>query len=214
MKKRHLTPELLDHLDHDDPAAIRSRQDLARINGIMGNKRWIIHQVHQLAKTHKELTVIELGAGDGDLLQSLSSISQCSSSCSGSDLAPRPDNLKESIDWHQGNFFAQSINFKPTCTSVVVCNLILHHFTDDALKQLAKILSQADHILVVEPHRSHLAKFLAYLGFPFVNHVTRHDMIVSIEAGFRQHELPAIFTDRQVQHESITITGGLRVHLT
>ena len=212
MKKRHLTPELLDHLCHHDPAAIRSRQDLARINGIMGNKRWIIHQVQQLAKTHKELSVIELGAGGGDLLQSLSSISQCS--CSGSDLAPRPDDLEESIDWHQGDFFTRSINFNPTTTSVVVCNLILHHFTDNELKQLAKMLSEADHILLVEPHRSHSAKFLAYLGFPFVNHVTRHDMIVSIEAGFRQHELPAIFTKRQVQHESITITGGLRVHLT
>jgi hypothetical protein len=43
-----------------------------------------------------------------------------------------------------------------------------------------------------EPDRSHIAAFLGKLLHPFVNHVTRHDMQVSIRAGFRSGEIAAL----------------------
>ena len=39
---RQVLPELLDHLQADDPEAIRSRRDLRVINFLMGNERWIL----------------------------------------------------------------------------------------------------------------------------------------------------------------------------
>lgn len=44
---RKLTPELLDHLPHDDPSALRSRRDLLRINLFMGNESKLKNQIHR-----------------------------------------------------------------------------------------------------------------------------------------------------------------------
>jgi len=81
---RKLTPELLDHMPHDDMGAMRSRRDLARINRFMGNDSWIIRSVGE-SPAH----ITEIGAGDGLLLSRLSKIHP-DANISAYDLAPRP----------------------------------------------------------------------------------------------------------------------------
>ena len=65
---RVLVPELLDLLPAGDPAAIRSRQDLARIN-------WVMRQPAIMARALRKCPapniMADLGSGDGRFLLSV-----------------------------------------------------------------------------------------------------------------------------------------------
>ena len=235
MVNRVLKPEILDNLLADDPRAIRSRRDLSRINVFMGNKRWLLRKVVSLAKSlgnsesseelaTRNLHVIEIGAGDGSFLELCQECLELmpevdewerslESRFTGIDLIAKPEGMHDSIDWFQGDLFDMpSLPIVEGELSIVVCNLILHHFDTEQLGLLVDLLQQCDHVLAVEPYRSWFPKFMGYLAFPFINDVTRHDMIVSIEAGFRRGELAEFFKSKNVE-EKVTRRGGLRTHL-
>ena len=186
MKTRIVEPEILDHLPHDDPAARRSRLDLRRINFLMGNERWILRTLKLFPDTAPSM-ICEIGAGDGDLATKIHRrfpnirITAC-------DLAPRPAGLDPAIDWRSGDIFQQA----PPPGGVLVANLFLHHFEGDDLRRLGETCEGFDMLIFNEPDRSCLAAFLGTLLYPFINHVTRHDMQVSIRAGFRSGEMAAL----------------------
>jgi len=179
---RKLTPELLDHLPHDDPGALRSRRDLARINFFLGNESWIIRSLPR-APTH----ITEIGAGDGFLLSRISKLHP-EAEISAYDLAPRPADLPARVTWHRGDIFAKS---PPAHGGVLIANLFLHHFADAQLATLGTWMQGFDTLLFSEPLRTRLPLIMGKLATPFIHPITRHDMRVSIEAGFRPGELPA-----------------------
>lgn len=202
---RKLTPELLDHLPHDDPAAIRSRADLRRINRFMGNEAWIISQIPEDTKT-----ITEIGSGDGNLLSKIANRFP-QASLRAFDLAPRPDGLPEKIEWLRGDILE---NVPKTSGGILIANLILHHFTDPQLERLAPWFASFGTIIANEPLRSPLPLFLGKLAYPFINRVTRHDMRVSIESGFVPGELPKLLGLERNGFsitESSTWRGSLRV---
>ena len=99
---RTLVPEILDSLPPDDPAALRSRRDLRLINVLMGNQRWASRAIQ--AHLDSNASVVEVGAGEGQLCQRLQVAGYRVTGC---DLAPRPAELAVSIDWRQGDLFAE-----------------------------------------------------------------------------------------------------------
>jgi hypothetical protein len=208
MKIRIVEPEILDHLPHDDPAARRSRLDLRRINFLMGNELWILRAL-ELSPDASASMICEIGAGDGELAAKIrrgfpnSHIAAC-------DLAPRPAGLDPAIDWRCGDIFQQA----PPPGGVLVANLFLHHFEGGHLRRLGKICEGFDVLIFNEPDRSRIAAFLGTLLHPFVNHVTRHDMQVSIRAGFRSGEMTGLLgLDASLWkiRESSTWRGARRV---
>lgn len=180
---RKLTPELLDSLAHDDPGAVRSRRDLARINRFMGNDSWIIRCV---GSTPSHIT--EIGAGEGILLNQLSSLHP-EVKMDAYDLAPRPEHLSNKVHWHQGDLLNQP---PPKTGGVLIANLFLHHFTDEQLTAFAPWLEGFDTLIINEPLRTRMSLFFGRAAYPFINSITRHDMRVSIEAGFVESELPRL----------------------
>ena len=184
---RKVVPEILDQLPHDDPAAQRSRRDLTRINWVMGNERRVIKEAEAFPiATTKGIS--EIGAGDGSIIQQLSRKFP-DAPTHAYDLAPRPSNLDKSISWHQGDLFQQDASMTG---GLLVANLFLHHFEGEALKQLGTICENFDALIFNEPNRAVLPHALGLLGWPFVNRVTRHDMHVSIDAGFQKGELQTL----------------------
>lgn len=183
MKTRIVEPEILDHLPHDDPAARRSRLDLQRVNFLMGNERWVLRTLRKFSHLATD-GICEIGAGDGILT---GDIQHQHPSCkvTACDLAPRPSGLHEAVDWRSGDLFQQA----PPPGGILVANLFLHHFEGDALRQLGQMCATYKLLIFSEPERSEIAVFLGTLLHPFVNHVTRHDMQVSIRAGFREGEI-------------------------
>jgi hypothetical protein len=179
---RKLTPELLDHLPHDDPSALLARRDLRRINFFMGNERWISSVIPGSTRS-----ITEIGAGDGYLLSRLARENPDAASTA-YDLAPKPAHLPAEVEWIQGDLFDQP---PPSSGGVLVANLFLHHFTETQLAVLGKWMCNFDTIIINEPLRAKFPLFMAKLASPFIQPITRHDMRVSIEAGFRLGELPA-----------------------
>ena len=64
-----------------------------------------------------------------------------------------------------------------------------------------------------EPWRSQLALWEGRLLYPFMNRVTRHDMMVSIRAGFRRGELPKVLGlgEEWTVQEQCTKLGAYRL---
>ena len=209
MQTRVVVPELLDHLPADDPEAIRSRRDLRRINFLMGNERWICRTLRR----HSEIArrgIVEIGAGDGSLCNKVARMFP-DAPVAAYDLAPAPEDFDHRIRWHQGDIFTSP---PPAAGGVLIANLFLHHFEGDALVALGRWFSNFELLVINEPDRARLPLLLGGLMYPLVNRVTRHDMPVSIRAGFREGEIPRMLgLDPELwhNHETSTRRGARRV---
>lgn len=191
--------ELLDALPSEAPEAQRSRRDLRLINGLMGNERWILGVLRGLKGD-----VVELGAGDGCLTRKMMPGRQVT----GLDFQEKPEELD--CHWVSGDLFESLAEVK---APVVVANLILHHFEEERLARLGELFRERQALVFVEPWRSRLALVEGGLLFPFVNRVTRHDMMVSIRAGFVRGELQRFLGlgEEWAWREEVSLLGGLRV---
>lgn len=209
MLQRVVVPELLDHLPVDDPHAVRSRRDLRRINFLMGNERWI-HRTLARFPDAVRAGLVELGAGDGRLCRTLANAFP-GSSVTAFDLAPAPADLAPRVKWHRGDLFGQP---PPSPGGVRIANLFLHHFEGEALTLLGRWLENADLLVFNEPDRASLPHRLGNLMHPWINHVTRHDMHVSIDAGFAAGEIQQLLgldAARWKFEESCTWQGARRL---
>lgn len=209
--ERRVEPEILDELAADDPEAVRSRRDLVLINGLMGNHAWIRHVLKGRAEVRDG--VVEWGAGDGQLLNRLVR-DLPGVALAGVDMVPRPGRLPREVAWRQGDVFEAGDDAGPATGGVLLANLFLHHFTPDELGRLGERMARFRLLCFVEPFRWEGALVAGSMMTPFVNRVTRHDMRVSIEAGFVPGELPAWLgldpSDWEISERS-SWRGGLRV---
>jgi hypothetical protein len=203
--ERVIEPELVDSLAPDDPMAIRSRRDLRMINFIMGNERWIRGQV----ASHRDSAakgIVELGAGGGELLGSLAKYGPAT----GYDLVPKPAHLDERVSWKQGDLWERKAEI---AGGILVANLFLHHLQAEELVRLGEIARRFEVLAFVEPLRTRDALWMGERLLPIVGEATKHDMIVSIRAGFVAGELPELLglgEDWKVSERS-TWRGGHRV---
>ncbi len=178
MAERRVEPEWLDALPANDPRALRSRQELRWINFLMGNERWIVRQLGA-ADMPIERGIIELGSGDGALCRKLH---QRFPGCSvtGLDLQTRPHDLPADISWVAGDATA----IAPQACGVLVANLFLHHFSDENLGWWRRWWELAEVVVMNEPLRRPGSHRWGRMLHPMLHDVTRHDMHVSIDAGF------------------------------
>jgi len=206
---RCVEPEILDHLPTADPEAQAGRRDLRRVNFVMGNERWILRTVRRFPQAAAK-GVVELGAGEGQLAGALVREFP-GAGVTAIDLAPRPSDLDPAVIWRAGDIFGE---FPAPRGGVLVANLFLHHFEGEELRRIGQFCENFEVLVFSEPDRTRLAQLLGTLACPFVNRVTRHDMMVSIRAGFFRGELAAMLgLDSRVWRLSETSTwrGGRRV---
>jgi len=202
--KRVVKDELLDEMDPSDLAAVRSRRDLRMINGLMGGERWICRE---LVKLEGIKHCIEIGAGEGKLAERIKSAIP-EMKVSALDRVPQPEGLARGVEWLQEDVFDLSVEVDRGVA--IVANLFVHHFKDDVLWQLFEKFKGAGAILLAEPYRSRGSMLLGRTIFPLVNWVTKHDMIVSIEAGFVGGELSGMLADWHCE-ETKSLLGGIRL---
>jgi hypothetical protein len=184
VKARIVRPEILDHLPAEDPEAMRSRRDLRRINFLMGNERWIRRTMRRFSEAASR-GIVELGAGDGALISQLARMFP-NAPLTACDLAPRPAALDEKVVWRDGDILSDGGVMDG---GILVANLFLHHFEGDSLQRIGKLCDGFDLLVFSEPDRGFPPHALGFLMWPFINRVTRHDMHVSIDAGFAAGEL-------------------------
>ena len=186
---RLVAPEILDELDPADKRAVRSRRDLRLVNWFMRGESWIVRELKKMQGVRR---VVDLGAGDGSLGAAIiEELPDLEVTCV--DLVPRPKNLDDRITWWSGDVFDYE---RYDETTVVVANLFLHHLVSSELQKLGAKIHGVRGVLAAEPYRGGVSLMMSRCLLPFVNDVTRHDMMVSIRAGFRQGEL-----GRELSHE-------------
>ena len=198
MDTRRLEVEWLDELSAEDPRARRSRADLRRVNGIMGNARIV---AGALAGTPQ--SIVDLGAGDGafalrlaralpkpplhvtlvDRQDIVSPETRRGFEALGTQVAVARHDV---FDW---------LERVPARSDAIVANLFLHHFEDEPLARLLSLAARKAPLFVAcEPRRSAFALAGArLLGAIGCNDVTRHDAAVSVRAGFRGDELSRLW---------------------
>ncbi len=202
-------PELLDHLPAEAPEARRSRRDLRRINLLMGNERWVRRTVSRFPDEANR-SIVEIGAGDGVLSGKLAKQFP-QAEVAAYDLAPAPSDPHSRVVWHRGDLFAMPA---PAGGGVLVANLFLHHFEGAALTALGRWVENFEVLVFNEPDRAALPHVLGGLMHPWINRVTRHDMHVSIRAGFAAGEISRLLgldPGRWRTRESSTWRGARRV---
>lgn len=201
---RVVEPEILDRLPPEDPAAIRSRRDLCLINKLMGGQKWIVDQLSQMSDIEK---VIELGAGDGQLSNMIKSrLGRCE--VVALDIIPRPESVRDDVQWKVKSVLDHDEYDEG---SVIVANLFIHHLEVDQLNLLGEKLGRVRALFFAEPYRGNVALCMSKVMFPLVNHVTRHDMTVSIKAGFLKGEMVDLIGNDFRWEESYSLFGGIRM---
>jgi len=199
--KRLVERELLDHLPPADAAAQHSRRDLRRINRLMGNARILAQALRATLGNQAPREILELGAGDGQLLLGVARRLAPQWSGVGVRLLDRisvinPSTIREFavLSWAAEPIASNVSDWFRTqrgTSEVVVANLFIHHFTEPELRTLfTEVASRAKVFIAVEPRRARLPLLASSLLWAIgCNAVTRHDANKSVRAGFVGNEL-------------------------
>jgi len=205
--ERSLEKELLDELPSGDPRALRSRQDLRRLNFCMGNARILARTLQKEFSRHLSFQIVDLGAGDGELL--LRVARRLRGKWRGVDavLLDRQETVSPGL---AAQFAAHHWRVRPVTgealpwlaqtelrSKVIVANLFLHHFTETQLQELfCAAAEKTDVLIAVEPRRARWPLFCSrWLGLIGCGPVTRHDAPISVRAGFAGRELSTLWPD-------------------
>lgn len=224
-RQRRVQPEILDELPADDPEAIHSRGDLRRLNWLMGNRRHLVGAMRAVISRQTAVRVVELGAGDGDLIGGLlrnlgeqvppgELILVDRQPCVAQGTLGRLEESGWTTRVEEADVFEWLDAFEADgLPTFVLANLFLHHFPDEDLERLlAGVARIAEGFAACEPRRSRLAHRAASLiGLMGCNRVTRHDARVSVEAGFHETEISHLWPE--AGWSAIERAAGLFGHL-
>jgi phospholipid N-methyltransferase len=202
--ERLLKPEWLDELPASDPAAIRSRQDLRRVNMLMGHAA-IAARALNATDRHPE-SLLEIGAGDGNfmlrVIQRFSRIEKRRKVTlldQQNILSAETRNDFASVGWEVETSTTDLfdwIEISPApCFDAILANLFLHHFSENRLRHLfERLVDRCEAFIAIEPRRAVFPFVLSHgLGLVGCNRVTRHDAVVSVGAGFTGSELSLLW---------------------
>ncbi|MEO7057313.1 MAG: methyltransferase domain-containing protein [Caldimonas sp.] len=215
MLARILEPETLDHLAPDDPAAVRSRHDLRRVNRFMGARAILGRAIDRALPMARigaagkgaagPLRIVELGCGDGLLMLDVARSRGRPAALRNVELtlldlqpivAPTTLAAYAAAGWRAETLTADVLAWaadtaSPTRWDIVVANLFLHHFEGEALgRLLAGCARRAEALAATEPRRSRFALAASHLVVCLgANAVTRRDAVLSVRAGFVGSEL-------------------------
>ena len=204
MLPRVLEPETLDHLAPDDPVAQRSRRDLRRVNAFMGARRILVRAMTRAVgdARARPLRILELGCGDGRLMLEVAKHRGDRWAGARLDLLDRQPIVDAATiaayaaaGWQARPLVADVIDWAGAEAGerwdLIVANLFLHHFDGETLRRLLSACAdRADALAACEPRRSRFALAASHLIlFLGANAVTRNDGVLSVRAGFVDHEL-------------------------
>ena len=204
--ERCVEPELLDELPPADPRAVRSRDDLQRVNAWMGNCGIMARALRSTCQGPTARRMVEVGAGDGRFLLRVARRLFPGWQGTSAVLLDRlsiilPDTRQgfETLGWRTESFEADALDWlalptAPACDAMLA-NLFLHHFHESQLAGLLQAAARSTRVFIaLEPRRSAPGLFFSrWLRFIGCNEVTRHDAVVSVRAGFAGRELSRLW---------------------
>lgn len=197
---RVVEPELLDDLNPADPQAVRARRDLRRLNFWMQNAALLARALQARGRHRRIRKIVELGAGDGTLLLAVARRLAVPGQRVEAVLVDRVDLLSAAtvdqlaaLGWTARACPAEAQTWLQGAApaDVCLCNLFLHHFAGESLRELlAGCARVAPWFIACEPERAASTRLAAGLvRFIGCGQVVRRDAAASVRAGFRGTEI-------------------------
>lgn len=203
-KYRTNEPEIMDDFALEGETLRDALDKIAKINQLLGGNKLTLQGVESLlnaTNSCKELTIIDIGCGNGDMLRTLADFAEKHKfqfKLIGIDANPFTINHAKELSQHYPSisYLCEDIfedNFNSLHYDIVLCTLTLHHFKDEELLQLMSVFYKNANIGIVinDLHRSTIA-YRLFQALCFVlnlNTMSKEDGLVSILRGFKRNEL-------------------------
>jgi hypothetical protein len=205
---RQVQREWLDELPADDPRAVRSRRDLFRVNTWMMQPGIMARALLAHRGPAAPRAILDIGAGDGTfMLRVATSLARRWRNVTVTMLDQQdivdPSTRRgfDALGWSSktiaGDLLGTLGEGRLPDVDVITANLFLHHFTETQLARLlARLAPLAPLFVACEPRRGALPLLGSHLLWAIgCNDVTRHDAVLSVEAGFSGRELSALWPE-------------------
>jgi SAM-dependent methyltransferase len=180
----------------------RSLDDLWRINRWLGGVSGCLRLLERYfsRRGSRRAHILDVGAGDSRLAAHLQSeLARRNRSVQFVTLDRRLSHLRNGN--HSPRMLprvaanASHLPFADKSFDVVMCNLFLHHFSEDEAVELLRRFTgiASDAILINDLERNLLPYLFIRVGWPFArSRITRHDGAASVRQAYTQDELAAI----------------------
>ncbi|CAM3936935.1 methyltransferase domain-containing protein [Flavobacterium cucumis] len=174
---------------------------IASINQLLGGNQLTLQGVKKLIPTQDEITIVDVGCGNGDMLRTLADFGLKNNykfNLIGIDAndftinyAAKLSETYSNITYKCEDIFSES--FMQLQYDIILCTLTLHHFKNDQINYLLQLFYKRARIGIVinDLHRS----IIAYRAFQLIcflfrlNRMSREDGLISILRGFKKQEL-------------------------
>jgi len=207
---RSVEPELLDHMPAQDPAVVRARRDLKRLNAVILQAGIMAPILLREWTGAPPRSILDLGCGDGTFMLSVARRLAPRWPGVTVTLLDRQDIVSRetraafaALGWNAPSAAADVLDhlaqIKPPGVDIITTNLFLHHFEAEPLRRLFGLAAAAAPLVVAcEPRRNKFALRASRLLWTIgCNEISLHDAIVSVRAGFCGEELSALWPDRE-----------------
>lgn len=215
-KYRTTEEEIMDDFSLEGEELRDALDKIAYINQLLGGNKLTLQGVKQLINSKdKEITIVDVGCGNGDMLRALADFGSKNNykfNLIGIDANAFTINHAISLSNDYPNISYQCLDifdevFSEMKYDIVLCTLTLHHFKTDQINYLVQLFSKQARIGIVinDLHRSKIAyRLFQALCFVFqLNQMSREDGLVSILRGFKKEELIAFSEENNLKKYSI-----------
>jgi len=203
-KYRSNAPEIMDDFSLEGEELRDALNKIAKINQLLGGNKLTLDGIKQFLKnnpTNEEITIVDIGCGNGDMLRTLADFANekgYNFNLIGIDANAYTIKYAENLSKDYSNISYEckdifDVSFRELEYDIALCTLTLHHFKDDEIIYLLNILNRQSKfgIVINDLHRSILAyKLFKVLCSVFkLNKMSEQDGLVSILRGFKKEDL-------------------------
>ncbi len=187
---RHIEPEVLDHAAPE--VARENLADLVRINRSFGGHSTIRKLLRQVVRPGDSFTVLDVGAASGDTARVIreaypnAHVTSLDYNWVNIEKAPAPKVIADAFQ----------LPFLPNSFDLVLSSLFLHHFDNDAVRDLLQSFHQVARraVLIADLERHILPYLFLKVTKPVFGwgDITVDDGLKSVRAAFRASELQEV----------------------
>lgn len=209
--------ERLDTGDYTPAEYARWQREMRVIHRVLGEMRALKHALLPIAA--KTASVLDVGAGSGELLRSVRKWLGEKAMLTGVEINSKAARTIVAGDGNVGAVRSDALNlpFADDSFDVVFCSLFLHHLNDDQAVAILREMGRVARlrVIVIDLHRSPVAYYF-YLAASrlLLQRFTSEDGSLSILRSFKPAELRRLATDAGLTHIEVRRSAAYRLVLS